>query len=138
MSFAIKFTIWIRLCQRNIYEALRLAELYAESIRSLKTKKEKEGEVTSLALGLMKLQDTMNIDSDYTGRIFLYLAEVPDIPFDEVLLKVLTCISEPDSLEAQKFLSEKVIAQVVKELTAKKETRETDCDSCVVACHPTQ
>lgn len=132
LFFTIKFTLWIKLCEGNIHEALRLIELYSEYIRSLKTKKKKKSEVSSLSLGLLKLQATMNIEPDHTKELFLYLAEAPDVPFDEVLLEVLTCISEPDSLESQQFLSEKVIAEIVKELTAKKEKKETSCDPCII------
>ena len=134
LFFAIKFMIWMNLCMGKIHEAISLTELYSEYIKSLPSINKKEVEVRSLALGLLKLQTAKNIDPKSTKKIFLQLAADPDIPFAEVLLKVLTCISEPDSLQSQQFLSDKIIAEVVKGLTSKKKKKKSKCDSCGISC----
>ena len=48
------------------------------------------------------------------------LKEHQDVPFSDIFFKVWTCLTEPDSLEAQRNLNEKAIAEVVKELTKKE------------------
>lgn len=134
LFFTIKFMVWIHLCLGKIHEAHSLTELYAAYIKSLPAMNTKEMEVRSLALGLLKLQTAKNIAPEFTKKIFLQLATDPDIPFAEVLLKVLICISEPDSLLSQQFLSDKIIAAVVKGLTPPKKKKESPCDSCGISC----
>ena len=134
LFFSIKLMLWINLCLSKTHEALSLTELYGEYIKSLPAMNKKEMEVRSLALGLLKLQIAKNIEPESTRKIFLQLAADPDIPFAEVLLKVLTCISEPDSLQSQQFLSDKIIAEVVKGLAPPKNKKETPCDSCGISC----
>lgn len=134
LFYSIKFMLWINLSMGKIHEALSLTELYAEYIKSLPSMKNKELEVRSLALGLLQLQIAKNIEPESTKKIFLQLGSDNDIPFAEVLLKVLTCISEPDSLQSQQFMSDKIIAEVVKGLTPPKKKKESPCDSCGVSC----
>jgi tetratricopeptide (TPR) repeat protein len=134
LFFAIKFMAWINLCLEKIHEALNLTGLYGAYIKSLPLMNKKETEVRSLALGLLKLQVAKNIAPESTGKIFLQLAADPDIPFADVLLKVLTCISEPDSLQSQQFLSDKIIAEVVKGLSQPTKKKKSICDSCGSCC----
>jgi tetratricopeptide (TPR) repeat protein len=134
LIFTIKAMLWINLSLGKIHESLSLTELYAAYIKSLPEMSKQEGEVRSLALGLLKLQVAKEIAPDSTKQIFLQLESDPDIPFAEVLLKVLTCISEPDSLQSQQFLSDKIIAEVVKGLSTQKKKRRSTCDTCTVSC----
>lgn len=134
LFFTIKLMLWMNLSLGKIHEALSLTELYAQYIKSLSAVNKKETEVRSLALGLLRLQLAKNIEPDFTRKIFLQLAADSDIPFAEVLLKVLTCISEPDSLQSQQFLSDKVIAEVVKGLNSPRKKKKSTCDSCGISC----
>jgi tetratricopeptide (TPR) repeat protein len=134
LFFTIKLMLWMNLSLGKIHEALNLTELYAQYIKSLSTVNKKETEVRSLALGLIRLQLAKNIEPDFTRKIFLQLAADSDIPFAEVLLKVLNCISEPESLQSQQFLSDKVIAEVVKGLNSPRKKRKSTCDSCGISC----
>jgi tetratricopeptide (TPR) repeat protein len=134
LFFTIKFMAWINLCLEKIHEALNLTGLYGAYIKSLPSMNKKETEVRSLALGLLKLQVAKDIAPESTKEIFLQLAADPDIPFADVLLKVLTCISEPDSLQSQQFLSDKIIAEVVKGLSQPTKKKKSICDSCGSCC----
>ncbi len=134
LFFTIKLMLWMNLSLGKIHEALSLTELYAQYIKSHSPVNKKETEVRSLAMGLLRLQLTKNIEPAFTRKIFLQLAADSDIPFAEVLLKVLTCISEPDSLQSQQFLSDKVIAEVVKGLNSPRKKRKSTCDSCGISC----
>lgn len=134
LFFTVKLMLWMNLSLGKIHEALSLTELYAQYIKSLSAVNKKETEVRSLALGLLRLQIAKNIEPDFTRKIFLQLAADSDIPFAEVLLKVLTCISEPDSLQSQQFLSDKIIAEVVKGLNSPREKKKSTCDSCGISC----
>jgi hypothetical protein len=117
LFFAIKFMVWLDLCLGKIHEALSLTDLYAEYIASLPALKKKETEVRDFTLGLLKLQLAKSLDPDSTRKIFLQLTADPAVPFAEVLLKILTCISEPDSLQSQQLLSDRMIAEVVQRLS---------------------
>ncbi len=134
LFFTIKLMLWMNLTLGKTHEALSLTELYAQYIKSHSAVNKKETEVRSLALGLLRLQLAKNIEPDFTRKIFLQLAADSDIPFAEVLLKVLTCISEPDSLQSQQFLSDKVIAELVKGLNSPKKSKKSTCDSCGISC----
>ncbi len=54
-------------------------------------------------------------------KILKRLDDEDGVPFNDVLLKVWTCISEPDSVDAQKYLNEKAIAEVIKVLREKSQ-----------------
>ena len=98
-------------------------DFYLEYIKGLKTTKQKQDEVSQLSLGLLRIQISLNIDSKNILKLLNRLDGADGVPFNNVLLKVWTCISEPDSIEAQKYLNEKAIAEVVKELKEKKEKK---------------
>ena len=114
--FTIKLSIWLKLCEGNIHNATRLTDLYLEYIKSLKTTKQKEDEVSRLSLGLLRIQINFTIDANNILKILNRLDDEDGVPFNNVFLKVWTCISKPDSVDAQKYLNEKAIAEVVKEL----------------------
>lgn len=72
--------------------------------------------MSRLSLGLLRIQINFTIDANNILKILNRLDDEDGIPFNNVFLKVWTCISEPDSVDAQKYLNEKAIAEVVKEL----------------------
>lgn len=121
--FTIKLGIWLNLGGGKIHDATRLMDFYLEYIKGLKTTKQKQDEVSQLSLGLLRIQISLNIDSKNILKLLNRLDGADGVPFNNVLLKVWTCISEPDSIEAQKYLNEKAIAEVVKELKEKKEKK---------------
>jgi tetratricopeptide (TPR) repeat protein len=124
LIFTIKLSVWLKLNEGNLYDALRLTDLYIEFIKSLGKIEKKENEVSNFSLSLFKIQINFNIDSEKIRRILEQLKEHPDVPFSDIFFKVWTCLNEPDSLEAQRNLNEKAIAEVVKELT--KNEGQTD------------
>jgi tetratricopeptide (TPR) repeat protein len=118
--FTIKLRFWLHLCEENVHEALRIVDFYLEYIKALNTKKQKEDEVSHFSLDLFRIQIKLNIDGDHILMILKRLEEDQDIPFSAILLKVWTCISEPDSIDAQKYLNDRAILEVVKELKKEK------------------
>ena len=114
--FTIKLNIWLKLCEGNIHDTTCLIDLYLEYIKALKTTKQKKDEVSRLSLGLLRIQINFTIDANNILKILNRLDDEDGVPFNNVFLKVWTCISEPDSIDAQKYLNEKAIAEVVKEL----------------------
>lgn len=123
--FTIKLSIWLKLCEDNLSDGLRLVDLYIEYIKSLKSAKEKENEVSNFSMGLFRVQINLGIDPQNTKKILNCLKSADDVPFSDVLLKIWTCISEPDSVDAQRYLSDKAIADVVMELRADDSTSKT-------------
>ena len=94
-----------------------MTDLYAEFVKSLEKIEKKENEVSNFSLSLFKIQINFNIDSEKIRRTLERLKEHQNVPFSDIFFKVWTCLTEPDSLEAQRYLNEKAIAEVVKELT---------------------
>jgi tetratricopeptide (TPR) repeat protein len=123
--FTIKLSIWLKLCEGNLSDGLRLVDLYIEYIKSLKSAKKKENEVSNFSMGLFRVQINLGIDPQNTKKILSCLKSADDVPFSDVLLKIWTCISEPDSVDAQRYLSDKAIADVVMELRADDSTSKT-------------
>ena len=126
--FTIKLSIWLKLCEGDIHDALRLVDLYIEYIKALQTTKQKEDEVSKFSLGLFRIQINLNISADNVLKALKRLEDEDGVPFSDVLLKVWTCLSEPDSVEAQRYLNEMAIAEVVKELKKKKRSDYLMCD----------
>lgn len=117
LIFAIKLNLWLKLAEGNLHDAFRLTDLYIEFIKSLEITEKKENEVSNFSLSLFKIQISFNIDSEKIWRTLERLKEHQDVPFSDIFFKVWTCLNEPDSLESQRHLNEKAIAEVVKELT---------------------
>ena len=126
--FTIKLSIWLKLCEGDIHDALRLVDLYIEYIKALQTTKQKEDEVSKFSLGLFRIQINLNISADNVLKALKRLEDEDGVPFSDVLLKVWTCLSEPNSVEAQRYLNEMAIAEVVKELKKKKRSDYLMCD----------
>jgi hypothetical protein len=76
----------------------------------------KEKEVSDFFLSLFKLQINSKIDSNIIKKVLERFENQKDIPFSNIFSKVWTCLSEPDSVEAQRFINEKAIAEVIKEI----------------------
>lgn len=128
LIFTIKLSIWLKLCEGDIYDALRLFDLYIEYIKALRTTKQKKAEVSKFSLDLFRIQINLNINADNVLKTLKRLKDDDWVPFSDVLLKVWTCLSEPDSVSAQKHLNDKAIAEVVKELHKEKSSDRFICD----------
>ena len=126
--FTIKLSIWLKLCEGNIHDAMRLVDLYIEYIKALQTTKQKEDEVSKFSLGLFRIQINLNINADNVLKVLKCLEDEDGVPFSDILLKVWTCLSEPDSVESQRYLNEMAIAEVVKELKKKTSSDYLICD----------
>jgi len=126
--FTIKLSIWLKLCEGNFHDVLRLTELYIDYIKTLEKTNQKENEVSNFSLNLLKIQINSDIDSENIRNILQRLKEQEDVPFSDIFFKIWTCLSEPDSVEAQRFFNEKAIAEVVKELKKQRSSRRLICD----------
>ncbi|MBI5101243.1 MAG: tetratricopeptide repeat protein [Nitrospirae bacterium] len=126
MIFSIKFKIWLTLTEEKIYESLKLAELFSSYVKLLKTEKEKEDAVSEFILGIFKLQAHFNIKKEYTFKILETLKKA-GVPFSEILFKVWKCLSEPDSVDAQRHLADKAIAKLVEQIRNKESARDSVC-----------
>ena len=126
--FTIKLSIWLKLCEGNFHDVLRLTELYIDYIKTLEKTNQKENEVSSFSLNLLKIQINSDIDSENIRNILQRLKEQQDVPFSDIFFKIWTCLNEPDSVEAQRFFNEKAIAEVVKELKKQRSSRRLICD----------
>ena len=71
-------------------------------------------------LSLFKLQFQMKTDSENIHKILKHI-EATEVPFNDVFTKVWLCLSEPDSIDAQKYLNEKAIAEVVRSIKEQEE-----------------
>ena len=118
----------MKLCEGNLHDVLRLTDLYVEYIKTLEEKEKKENEVSNFSLNLFKIQISLNIDSENVRHVLLQFKEHEDVPFSDIFFKVWTCLSEPDSVEAQRFLNEKAIAEVIKELKKRRSSDRLMCN----------
>ncbi|MCD6586020.1 MAG: tetratricopeptide repeat protein, partial [Desulfobacteraceae bacterium] len=116
LIFTLKLSVWHKLYKDNLHDALRLMNLYIEYIKTLEKTAQKENEVSDFFLSLFKLQNNSKIDSKNIKEALQQFENQKDIPFSNIFSKVWTCLSEPDSVEAQRFINEKAIAEVVKEI----------------------
>lgn len=126
LIFTIKLSIWLKLIDENLNDALKANELYIEYIKTLKTIKEKENEVLNFSLDLFTIQTKYDIEAENVRNILKRLEDEEEIPFSNVIFKVWTCLSEPDSVEAQRYLNEKPIAEVVKLLKERVKSQKGD------------
>ena len=116
--FTSKLCIWLKLSEGKVYEASRPLELFIQRVKLLQSTGEKEKEVSDLILSLFKLQIHTKVEAG-SIREMLNAIRAGGVPFNEVFIKVWTCISEPESVDAQKYLYEKAIGEIV---TSLKET----------------
>jgi len=128
LIFTIKLSIWLKLCAGNIHEALRLADFYMEYIRALENDRQKEKEVFSFSVSLFRIQLNSNIKPDDILKVLEHFQKSEGVPFRDVILKIWTCLSDPDSVDAQRYMSEKAIGEIVKELKKKKSSEALVCD----------
>ncbi|MBI5098032.1 MAG: tetratricopeptide repeat protein [Nitrospirae bacterium] len=126
LVFAIQLSMWLKLTEDKLHEALRLIELYVEYIKLLKTDKEKEEEVSKLILSLFKLQVHMNVKNENIHQILEQLKNT-GIPFSDLFFKLWTCLSDPESIDAQRYLSDKAIAELVEQVKKKDEPTDSEC-----------
>jgi tetratricopeptide (TPR) repeat protein len=126
MIFSIKFKIWLTLTEEKIYEALKLAELFSTYVKLLRTGKEKEDAVSKFILGIFKLQVHFNVKAEYTFKTLETLKK-SEIPFSEIFFKVWKCLSEPDSVEAQRHLADKAIAELVEQIKSNEIEKDSIC-----------
>ncbi len=109
----------MKLCEGDIHDALRLVDLYIEYIKALQTTKQKEDEVSKFSLGLFRIQINLNINADNVLKVLKCLEDEDGVPFNDILLKLWTFLSEPESLVSLRYLNEMAITKVVKELKKK-------------------
>ena len=128
LIFTIKLSIWLKLCEGNFQDVLRLTDLYIDYIKTLEKTNQKENEVSSFSLNLFKIQINSDIDSENIKGVLQRFKEQENVPFSDIFFKIWTCLNEPDSVEALRFLNEKAIAEVVKELNKKQSSVHFICD----------
>ncbi len=126
MIFSIKFKLWLILTKGKMYEALKLVELFSSYVKLLKTEKEKEDTMSKFLLGIFKLQVHLNVESDYTFQLLERLKKA-GVPFNDLFFKVWTCLSDPDSVDAQRYLSDKAIAELIEQVKRKDEPSDSAC-----------
>ena len=124
--FTIKLCIWLKLSEGKVCEALRPLELFIRHVKLLQSTGEKEKEVADLILGLFKLQIHTKVEAGNI-REMLNAIRASGVPFNDVFMKVWTCVSEPDSVNAQKYLNEKAIAEIVRSLKEKEKKTVSGC-----------
>ena len=125
LIFTIKLSIWLKLCEGAIYETQRLVTFYLEYIKSLSTvkekEKEKESEVSSLLLSLFILQINEKVKAENVQKV-LERFEAEDrgkVPFNDIFRRIWICLADPDSVDAQRNLTDKAIAEVIRMLKSK-------------------
>ena len=125
LIFTIKLSIWLKLCEGSLYETQRLVAFYLEYIRSLpvEEKELKERGVRSFLLSLFILHANANekIKTENVQKI-LDQFEAEDrnnIPFNDIFQKIWNCLTDPDSVEAQRYLADKAIAEVIEMIKSK-------------------
>jgi tetratricopeptide (TPR) repeat protein len=116
LVFTIKFGIWLELSNGNFNNALKITWFYIEYIKTIESSKGKENEVMHFCLDLFGIQIKSNIDGENIKKVLKLLQEEEDIPFNDIIFKVWTCLSDPGSVEALRYLNEKAIAEIVKKL----------------------
>jgi len=119
LIFTIKLAIWLKLRDGNSPDSLRIVGIYIEYIKALHTTKQKEDEVSAFCLGLFRMQVNLNIETDNILKVLNCLGNEDDVPFSDLFLKIWTCLSEPDSVDALRYLNDNAIAEVVKALKEK-------------------
>ena len=121
LIFTIKLCLWSKLLEGNVTDTSKLTDFYIKYIASIE-EESKEKEISNLILGLFKLQVNKNISSQYIAEILVKLEKAEGVPYSEIFEKIWICISKPDTIEANKYLNEKGIAEAVKELTREGES----------------
>ena len=116
--FTIKLCIRLKLFEGKISEVLRPLGLFIQHVKLLPSTNKKEKEVSGLILGLFKHQIHSKVEAGNIREILNTIRE-SGVPFNDVFMKVFTCISGPDSVDAQKYLNDMAIADIVTSLKEK-------------------
>jgi tetratricopeptide (TPR) repeat protein len=130
LIFTFKLSMWLKLIDGNINDALKSTELNIEYIKALKSIEEKKYEVFNFYSDLFSVQIKFNIEAGNVQKVLKRMEDEEEIPFSNVIYKIWTCLSEPDSVEAQRYLNEKPIAEVVKQLKERVKSQKRDKDRC--------
>lgn len=124
LIFTIKMSIWLELTNGNLNDALRLIGFYIEYVKFLKAGQEKGLEVLEFFIDLFILQPRFNIEPGNIQEILDRMKNDVEASFSDVIFKIWTCLSEPGSVEAQRHLNEKAIAEIVRKLKEKAKPQE--------------
>jgi len=132
LIFTIKLNTWMKLIEGNLTDALRLVEFYIVYIKALKLIKNKEEVVLNTSLDLFRIQIKYNVQAENIKRVLKRIEDEEEIPFNDAIFKVWTCLAEPESVDAQRYLSEKpvtTIVEAIKEKSRLKKDKEVNvCD----------
>ena len=126
MIFAIKLKIWLGLIEEKMYEALKVTQLFTSYVMLLKELKGKEDAVSKFVLGIFKLQARFNVKPEYTLKILDSLKKT-GVPFNDLFIKVWTCLSDSASTDAQKYLADKAIAELVQQIRSSDTNSDSAC-----------
>ncbi len=126
MIFSIKLKISLALIEEKMYEALKLSEIFASYVTCLKEIKEKEDAVSKFILNIFKLQARFNVKSEYTLKILESLKKA-EVPFNDLFIKIWTCLSDPASIDAQKYLTDKAITELVQQIRSNDTKSDSAC-----------
>ncbi len=129
--FTIKLTMLLKLGQGAAFETLKLAGFYTEYIKSMETVHEKEKTVSEFVIDIFRLYSSGKANPETIQNILDMLEAEQDVPFNNILRNIWTCISEPDTVEAQRYLNEKPIAAIVNEI--KKDAQPANEQDTLVA-----
>lgn len=113
---AIKICVWLRLSEGKIEESFRILDLYITYIKLLEKAESKNGEMFTFFIFLSGIQDDLNLNSTDTLKILSRFEKIEDLPIIDPIMKIWKCISEPESIDAKRYLNEKAIAGLVKEI----------------------
>lgn len=116
LIFTIKLSIWLRLCAGSLDGALRLADFYVEYVRALENDRLKEKEIFSFSVSLFRVQIKANTNPGHILKVLEHVQKSEGVPFMDEILKIWTCLRDPDSVDAQRYMNERAIGEVVKEL----------------------
>lgn len=129
LIFTIKLNIWLKLCSGHINEVLSLTTLYGKYVQAIKNNKEKEKELFNFSINLFKIQINSNIRPENTLKVFKQLQKNNNVPFANLIFKIWTCLSEPDSVDAQRYLNEKAISELIGEIKKNTSNLKIECFS---------
>jgi tetratricopeptide (TPR) repeat protein len=134
LIFTIKLNIGLKLVEKNFTDALKSTEMYIDYVKTLKTIKEKENEILNFSLNLFRNQIKFNVETGNIQEILKRLENEKEIPFSDVIFKIWTCLNEPESVEAQRYLTEKPISAVINQLKVNmkplKKSKKHDAFPC--------
>lgn len=114
--FTIKLTMLFKLEQEMEFETNKLAGFYIEYIKQIKNVPKKEKTVSNFIITIFKLYSSGKANQKNIQIILDMLESQEEVPFNNILRNIWICISEPNTVEAQRYLNEKPIAAIVNEI----------------------